>query len=510
MDYGLQLQKFLDGQPKKFNSSSSSSDTYAVVLELMWQGQYALACDKVASFIESSDSVDTIDENTPRLYRAWIECLAQLEDRDSLSAIANHLMEMGREFEELQQTFLALRGIISCELDQAPMSRMIMEALGRRVHSPYSLEFDQMMSRRSSVESSLPILMSTSIVSDYFTWKTLAADMAQDGHSDSLNQVLRHVENSFPGSPLKQEVSLQLAIGTCQWSAALSPARALFERFPKKSDSGFFLALTLYNLGQLIDAKATLNQLGELKKYDADLISLEARVNFKSLMMEDDQTSTKISFEDVRTSLIKAINVCNRVGLETDDLVGNLRELEQAFGGDTVTGQGSNVFRQPKNWLVLLSPTKAKEMVTSSDQSISSLRRAMGKNPAAGDIVLFVSKSAHVSKGPATSRQEWRLLSMYRVVSKPFWHPTSRWHTLLELIDRPEVPIPIDAQDAKSDINIRGKSKFLPKGHHARFGVYELDGSAMDLMINAVKRRSQGIDHSDSRRLSDSKKETAK
>lgn len=148
----------------------------------------------------------------------------------------------------------------------------------------------------------------------------------------------------------------------------------------------------------------------------------------------------------------------------------------------------------------MLSPRRTEEMVNAHDEDIETLHRPMGKEVEPGDVVLFVSRASHTAKNPNSIRQEWRLLAMYRVTSRPIWHPVEKWHSCLELIDRPEHPVPVDAHELKSDINVRGKAASLPLGHHARFGVYSLDDVAMEIMIAAVRRRAEGIDHGKERR----------
>ena len=124
----------------------------------------------------------------------------------------------------------------------------------------------------------------------------------------------------------------------------------------------------------------------------------------------------------------------------------------------------------------------------------------MGKDAMPGDIVLYMTKAAHIAKKSDKVSNEWLILAVYRVITAPYRHPTSRWHNSLELVDRLDSPIPIDANDVSSDRNVRGKSYSLPRGHHARFGVYELDGSAMDIVVAAVKRRTDGVQHETNRR----------
>jgi hypothetical protein len=124
----------------------------------------------------------------------------------------------------------------------------------------------------------------------------------------------------------------------------------------------------------------------------------------------------------------------------------------------------------------------------------------MGRDAMPGDVVLLMTKSAHVAKQPVEHAHELRIVAVYRVTTRPYWHPTNRWQNQLELVDRPDSPIPVDSKEVKSDWNTRGQKYSLPRGHHARYSVYELDDSALDIVVAAVKRRSDGIAHDAERR----------
>ncbi|MCX6118077.1 MAG: hypothetical protein NT027_11090, partial [Proteobacteria bacterium] len=271
----------------------------------------------------------------------------------------------------------------------------------------------------------------------------------------------------------------------------------LNQSFNLNSDYCFYAAHAAYKMNDFTSAISIIESAPKnLAETDVDCASLLGEsYAARALSLESDEDARKAV-----TQLTNATKLMRRYGLEVGPSLSLIKRMEDRVGGSTVPDYSGNQFREPRSWLVMLSPRRADELVQSRDSLVEELHRPMGVEAAPGDVVLFASRSAHLSKKMTGTKQEWRVLAMYRVTSRPYWHPTQRWQSALELIDRPEHPIPIDAQELKSDISIRGKRNALPKGHHARYEVYKLDESAMDIMIAAVKRRSDGIHHDVERR----------
>lgn len=489
-----QVQRLLEHQNRNANVSDTGlSAVYAVVLNHLWNGRYSTACDVASTaVIEEPEHV-----NAPKLYRAWIEALAQMGDNDSLAELASHLLSRGQEEPELRQTWMALRGIIHVELDQAPAIRLLSRAIHGRIHNPYCLEFEQLCARRGITDTEFAVTQSTGNIDDYFVWNTLLQDLATTANRDALNECLKHVNRVFPGSPAYELYNLHLSIEHGQWPSGTRHAAKLRTQFPDHPDHGFYEAYTAFRSNDVDHAITTLDNLdAERKSTDVDVLTLTGECYAAKAKRDDDDSYAKKAID----ALTFAAKLRRRNGLAVDQTLELIREMEERVGGTVASDYSQNHFREPRSWLVMLSPRRAAEMVTSSDEQVNNLSRPLGAEAAPGDIVLFVTRGSHVTTKATAVRNEWRLISMYRVTSRPYWHPVHRWHSALELIDRPEHPIPVDSQDVKSDIDVRGKRTSLPRGHHARFGVYSLDESAMEIMIAAVKRRSDGIDHGRERR----------
>lgn len=488
------VQRLLEHQTRNANLTDSGlSSVYAVVLNHLWSARYSAAADIASSaVIEEPDHV-----TAPKLYRAWIEALAQMGDNESLAELATHLLNRGQEEPELRQTWMALRGVIHVELDQAPAVRLLSRAIHGRVHNAYCLEFEQLCVRRGMTDGECPIATTSANIDDYLVWNTLLQDLATGHQRDALNECLKHVQKVFPGSPAFELYNLHLSLEHGQWPAATRHAAKLRSQFPDHPDHAFYEAYAAFRGNDVDHAITTLEAIESTRKRsDVDVLTLTGECYAAKAKRDDDDTFAKKAIE----TLAFAAKLRRRNGLAVDQTLDVIREMEDRVGGSIASDYSQNHFREPRNWLVMLSPRRAAELVATSDEVATLLHRPLGAEAAPGDVVLFVTRGSHVTTKATSVRNELRLISMYRVTSRPYWHPVHRWHSSLELIDRPEHPIPVDAQEVKSDIDVRGKRTSLPRGHHARFGVYSLDDSAMEIMISAVKRRSDGIDHGRERR----------
>lgn len=490
-----EFERFLESQSRRIDLSAEGlSPEYMVVLNHLWNQRYEEVADHASTILTTNPE----QANALKYYRAWIEALVELDDVDSLEALASHLLTVGRVQADKRSGFLALRGLIHLHLDQAPAARLLFRVTRDLGAEPYCLEFEQMCARRG-FESAKDFALATSGVplSDWFHWNTMTSDLASFGPADKLHDVLQHVARVFPGSPNLDVVNLHHAIDTKHWPGALAAATKLHSNFPHHRDYGFLKAFSACRNGDNDLALATLRGLGEhLNEFDADVLHLYGEILAHKALDGDNEALASQAIK----KLERAARIYRRQGKEIDTALTMIQRLERSIGIAKITTEEAPAFRAPRSWMVMLTPEQYATLATNGDQDISVLHRPMGKEAMPGDVVLFVSKSAHVAKQPARSTQEWRIVAVYRVSTRPYWHPINRWQNGLELVDRPDAPIPVDAKEVSSDWNVRGKKYSLPKGHHARYGVFELDESAMDIVVAAVKRRSDGIAHEQDRR----------
>lgn len=495
------IQRLLEAQSVNVNFSGDGlSPEYMVVLNHIWNGRFEAAADHASTILAG-------EEEHPaqvRLYRAWIEALSELDDADSLEMLSNHLLALGRVEPQLRQTYLALRGVIHLYLDQAPAARMVLRATQGREHNPYCLEFEQMCARRGFEGAQEFSLAGSSVaLNDWFHWNTLIADLASFGDASDLNDVIHYVSRAFVGSPTPDLTNMHRAIDHGHWPGALSAATKLHAAFPDNRDYGFYAAFTAFQNGDQDQALATLRGLGEhANTSDADVLHLTGEILAAKALATDSESLAQQAIEKLDT----AARLYRRFGKPIDTALHLIQSLERNIVSSGSASLDNNGFRAPRSWMVMMTPSQYANMSTSGDQEIATLHRPMGKEAMPGDVVLFMTKSAHVAKQPAQASHELRIVSVYRVTTRPYWHPTNRWHNSLELVDRPDSPIPVDAKHVNSDWNVRGKKYSLPRGHHARYSVYELDDSALDIVVAAVKRRSDGISHDAERRGSQGEK----
>jgi hypothetical protein len=504
-DYmSIGIQRLLETQSLTVDYSGKGlSPEYMIVLNHMWNGRHDIAAEHAAMFLAEDDEHPA----TLRLYRAWIESLAEMGDQDSLAVLLDHLLVAGRVEPELHQSYMALRGIVHLHLDQAPAARLVLRAIQGKDNNPYCLEFEQMCARRSFSGAREFALVNSHIeLVDWQHWNTVVADCAVQNDADEWQDLLHHVNRAFPGSPTFDLSNMHRAMDSGHWPSALASATSLHANFPEQRDYGFMKAFCAFHGGDTELALSTLNNLGEsVNTTDADVMHLAGEILAVKALESDDEHLGEKATQKLDTSA----RIYRRNGKAIDNAVSLISCLKRHFIHNGVASQAIDPLRVPRSWMVMLNPAQSANLATSADQELGTLHRPMGKDAMPGDIVLYVTKAAHVAKQSASLSHEWRIVAIYRVMTPPYWHPTNRWQSSLELVDRLDSPIPIDANHVASDKNIRGKAYSLPRGHHARFGVYELDESAMDIVVSAVKRRSEGVSHdSDRRGANDVKKDS--
>jgi hypothetical protein len=487
------LQRLLESQSVKINFSALSPD-YMVLLNHMWNGRLNLAADHAASALAAENE----ETCSARFYRSWIEALYEMGEQDSLESIGQHLLALGRVEPELKQTYLALRGIIHLYLEEIPAARLVLRTAHNRENNPYFLEFEQMCARRGIEGADEFALLDSRVeISDWWHWNTLIADLAAFGHVDDLQSTVQYVSKNYPGSPAVDSVAMHRAMENGHFAGALAHAVKLHGEFPANQDYGFYAAFCAYHSGdrnKALDIISGLNSSGQSS--DADVLHLHGEILAEIALETENESLGK----QAAANLDRAARIYRRMGKPIDTAIRLLHALERGIFESRDQKFDANGFRAPRSWMVMLTPAQYANLSTSGDQDVATLQRPMGKHAMPGDVVLFVTKSAHVAKHPVTNAHELRIVAVYRVASRPYWHPTNRWQNQLELVDRPDSPIPIDSKEVKSDWNVRGAKYSLPRGHHARYSVYELDDSALDIVVAAVKRRSEGIEHSSERR----------
>ena len=371
----VSIQRLLEAQSVNVDFSGAGlSSEYMVVLNHLWNERFDTAAEHASTILAEEDDHPA----TARLYRAWIEALAEMDDVDSLNALQDHLFAIGRADPEMRQTYLALRGVIHLYLDQAPAARQVLRAIQGREHNPYCLEFEQMCARRGfEGAEEFAIATSNVVINDWFHWNTLTADLATFGSANDLHDVLQFVNRSFPGSPLMDLSNMHRAMDSGFWPGALASATKLRENFPDHGDYGFFAAFCANQNGDARLAMSILRSLGEsANSLDPDVLHLTGEILAANALESDNESMA----EQATQKLDTAARFYRRAGKPIDTAIGLMQRLEkQLLSGGTVSNE-TNGFRVPRNWLVSLSPAQYATIATSGDQDIGVLHRPMGSS----------------------------------------------------------------------------------------------------------------------------------
>ncbi len=158
--------------------------------------------------------------------------------------------------------------------------------------------------------------------------------------------------------------------------------------------------------------------------------------------------------------------------------------------GDSGTDESTKLFRPTRAWLVKLSARRYQELKTSRESQIERLIRPMGADAQPGDLCFFAvdipERRANRRGGPS-----WKIAAIYTVDSAPVWHPTWRYQSALQLFAIPKKMIAVDINIM--DAAPSGKKVAnLPKGHPFKYGVFQLEEGALDLIQEAIRQHQEG------------------
>lgn len=401
-------------------------------------------------------------------YRLWISLLAEQGERAALKDLAQHLFRRGQESADDQVTFAALRGVAHFELDEISAARLLARSMAGYVDNPYCLELIQFVDSRFN-EKVVPALATAKVpLNDYCHWQTLCRDLLRGRHEQALNQVLAFVRDHVRSAPLPHVFEFHGCIDSGFYAAAALVAERLVELYPDNLDYRYYQAYALFEDGDYPSSRRLLmDSLALGGERDSEVLGLLGHCHAKLG-----------NPEQAAGYLRRAIAILKDEGLPTSHMSLELANVEEELRGDKLDPV-VHMPRMARNWLVHLSPRRYHELQQSSESTIDHLVRPMGSEPRPGDYCFFASAAAANGDGS----DQWRIVAIYAVDSDPIWHPTQKWHTSLKLVKRLPFGIPVDVQEQDE----RQVPVDLPQGHPLRFGVFELDSGALDIIEEAAR-----------------------
>ncbi len=450
-------------------------------LQAHWAGRPQTAIEYVSKVLAE-------EPNHPRqfaFYRLWIEALAEMNSRDALASLGRHLAQRAQEEENLHRhiNYMALRGLIHLELDQMQAARLMERALGAAKGNPYALEFRQILAQRVSSSEAPALLSAQGSLSDYFHWQTLARGLFLRGEREALHSVLDRVDRNFNGSPMRQVFELHQCIEEGNLERATVVSTELARRMPGHPDYDVIAAWSALHSGQIEVAEERLGHALKVSgEGDVDVMALAGHV----AAIRAWATGDKEIVEAANQYLAKASAMLRNLGLPFTRSAMNAAAIQERA---QESNDGATEAAHPgRAWLMKLSPRRYCEIRTEEEPAITQIARPMGGAARPGDLVFF---AGDLPNGYAPDREGaknwWNIAAIYTVASEPVWDPIHRQQSVLQLVSRPNEPIPVEVFMMDEEKTVASEEVDLD--HPYRYGVFELEGGALDIIMEAIKGR---------------------
>jgi hypothetical protein len=415
------LKKKLSKKVGSFFAKKKDFENYLFVLKKYWEKDTKAVLDLLTKKIETSQSSGV----SLLYYRLWIEQLAELRDKASLSLLKTHLLKIS-SFSTNQTEWQALRGLIHLELDEMNFCSHLFTLLEKKLDSSYVVEFCEKYRRRFCEDGKEIIFFSQykKPIYDYFHFKTWSESFLLVGDFKSLETVLDYVEKSYAKSPMKKEFSFYKSLDEKNYLESKKQIEALLLNYKNRNDYQFLYAYTLSRLGAWGSSSNVLEKILTPKttKEDPDIYSLLAYNSYMSSFGD----IHSVHWQKAMNFFWKTEGILSREGLSTKDPLLNLSLMfrhEKKLKKDN-----SGVRENFSYWYLNLKSSSFGRLMNAEKDEIFYLHEKMGASAREGDLVFFGSKES--------SSGEPRLGAVYQVLSSPLWGHERGYETTLELVAR--------------------------------------------------------------------------
>lgn len=478
--------------------------SYLDALHQYWAMNYEGAVDAasrvVAASMEDDDHGEAEDVATTfAAYRLWIEALAARNEHGALRSLRDHLFLRGQAEPGMQATWAALRGLVHLELDEFGAARLLARSMADFDHNPYCLELVQLVDARvEHGPAGMPALLrSTTPITDYCHWQTLARGLLRASEKTALNETLTQAQDRFRGAPIMKLFGYHAEIESGNFAAAALLASRLVESYPRTPDYRYYQAYAMFEDGDYPAARRSLTEcLADVGEEDAEVVGLLGHCYAK--MGEPEKAAH---------FLRQAVATLKAQGLPTSHVSLELSNVEDEMRGDALD-PAVEMPREPHNWLLTVSPRRCHELLTGSEATVDRLIRPMGDKPRKGDFCFFAAEERQSGKQEGV----WKIIAVYAVDSDPIWHPVHGHHTALKLVTRVPSGVIVDVRftdgeegvsgidgsevarlakrfGVKDAMKLSGRRLALPKGDGFHQGVYQVDSGVLDLIERAAQLR---------------------
>lgn len=441
-----------DSQSASAYSGYPSKD-YISALSAYWEWQPRRCIERLTTAL----SLGTCPGEEFRLFRLWIEVLAQLGDVKSLKNLREHFSYHVSHIPESANTLAALKGLAHFELDEIEAAELVLKTIAKDRSNPYVWELSHRLEARRK-ENPIPsgFKKHRNKLNDYFQLIHYAHTALRNEDRSELSYVYNRLSQLFPKTPFLDLVEFHGFLDQGLYAKAINPARRLVERFPLNRDFAFGLGYALAKFGEYesaINAFTQMESLGE--DDDPDALAWLGYSYARSAILEKSQ-ALKVEAEKV---LKRAVAVAEDMGISATFPAREMAMLQEEFA----QGHGGG----PKRvWLLKVDAIEFHRFRTGSVEEIAFMECSIHPNAQPGDYC-FIFGDDHNE-----NQRRWRFGALFKVVSQPYFHPQFRFMNQLMLVDRPEMSVPIEVHELGNDKRTRVS--------------FELDGGAVANIASTI------------------------
>lgn len=460
-------------------SQDGDFQVYCDALLHFWQGKHKVALDFVSTKIIEQDSI----LNLFQLYRLWIEILCVDKERDSLRLLLDHLLERSTD-EPANKTWLALRGLIHLELDDAEACSLYASSIYGATSNPYCMEFEyrhKLRTSDSSVDEGWPFCDSEVGLKDYFHWVLVAQSALLNESDRALFQVLDFISGVHKKSPFEDYFMVYLALDNAEYPLAVKHSRLLKSNFPRVFEYHVLYGYSLLKSGDVKGSIPALKQANSMPGYenDPDVLSMLSRAYY--LRSEDDVYSSH--WENSLLYLERASAIYRELGISVPNL-----GLQSADQEDMMVSKGQKELALPDHpvriWFVNMNGLLSHKLNDCDEDQISELVHELGSEVNENDLVFFGSEGYQDETG-------MRLSLLYRVKGKEIFHPLKKCTRGLQLLKRFEEPLKVGF-----DLDSMQRTVGRTEKQHVE-GLFLVDDPEFELIRKAIGELTEVFDFSE-------------
>jgi hypothetical protein len=185
--------------------------------------------------------------------------------------------------------------------------------------------------------------------------------------------------------------------------------------------------------------------------------------------------------EEAMSVYAKALRMRRSLNLPTADISFQSEKLREMAKNLSNGAFNSDDLEATQSWFVLSQPNEFHWIQAQTENDIDCITRSIGEDARPGDLVFFAGENKF------HSQPGWRIYAIYVVAGPAAYHPIHGYESVLQLIVRPQLSIPLDlvvldeGEDKLVDDRMAGGSSA---------DVYRLELGDLDIINEAIKQRN--------------------